>query len=341
VTASLGVSCTTLAPNSSQELIDQADEALYHSKHAGRNQTTRFDFKNPEIRPSSGGRRKEEPESEELIPIHAVRSLFAALSFRDPQTAQHSRRVSEMCVRVGSSWLSPRELFIVETAALLHDIGKVGVPDAVLLKPGPLTADEWRLMREHDRMGVEIIQTAFSCPQLSAIIAHHHARHEWIASRNFEPGALIPLCARLLAIADAYDAMTTHRCYRAASSHDDAIVELRRCAGTQFDPVLVEHFVKIVSDSSVAAASQSESEQLAKTLRLSMEAEMLAGKLLERDLEATVAIAKHLAQTAAALGSQQVSDQCSLITQSLESAADAQTLVSQARDLLEMVGGGQ
>jgi diguanylate cyclase (GGDEF)-like protein/putative nucleotidyltransferase with HDIG domain len=341
VTASLGVSCTSLAPGSAQELVDQADESLYNSKHAGRNRTTRFDGIDPTLHRASDERKKEAPDSEELIPIHAVRSLFAALSFRDPQTAQHSRRVSEMCVKVGSSWLNPRELFIVETAALLHDIGKVGVPDAVLLKPGPLTPDEWRLMREHDRMGVEIIQTAFNCPQLSAIIAHHHARHEWIADRNFAPGALIPLCARLLAIADAYDAMTTHRCYRAASSHDAAVAELRRCAGTQFDPVLVEHFIKMMSDSAAMPAARNESEQLAKTLRLSMEAEMLAAKLLERDLEATIAIAKHLAQTAAALGSEQVSEQCVLITNSLESSADAQTLVAQARDLLEMVGAPQ
>jgi diguanylate cyclase (GGDEF)-like protein/putative nucleotidyltransferase with HDIG domain len=337
VTASLGVSCTTLTAASAQELVDQADESLYNSKHAGRNRTTRFDCNDPTIRRSSDDRNKETANAHEQIPIHAVRSLFAALSFRDPQTAQHSRRVSELCVRAGSTWLNPRELYIVETAALLHDIGKVGVPDAVLLKPGPLTPDEWRLMREHDRMGVEIIQTAFDCPQLSAIIAHHHARHEWIADKKFAPDSLIPLCARLLAIADAYDAMTTHRPYRAANSQEFAITELRRCAGTQFDPVLVEHFIKIISESS-AANSKNDSEQLAKTLRLSMEAEMLAGKLLERDLEATIAIAKHLAQTAAALGSDRVSEQCALITQSLESSADAQTLVSQARDLLEMVG---
>ncbi|MGD0387443.1 MAG: diguanylate cyclase [Tepidisphaeraceae bacterium] len=342
VTASFGVSCTSMGGGSSQALIDQADEALYNSKRAGRNLTTRFDHLNPSIPRSSTKHEQVQTESDELIPIHAVRSLFAALSFRDPQTAEHSRRVSEMCVKVGGTWLSPRELIILETAALLHDIGKVGVPDAILLKPGPLTEDEWRLMREHDRMGVEIIQTAFNCPQLSSIIAHHHARHEWITdSKKLASGELNPLCARLLAIADAYDAMTTHRCYRAAISHEAAIAELRRCAGTQFDPTLVEHFIKVISESSAAPASQQESEQLVKTLRLSMEAEMLAAKLIERDLESTAAIAKHLAQTAAVLGSEQVSEQCSLISHSLESAADVQTLIRQTRDLLELFGGSR
>jgi len=342
VTASFGVSCTNVGAGSAQALIDQADEALYNSKHAGRNITTRFDRLDPSIRRSSTYPEQMEAAGDEPIPMHAVRSLFAALSFRDPQTAEHSRRVSEMCVKVGSTWLSPRELIVLETAALLHDIGKVGVPDAILLKPGPLTEDEWRLMHEHDRMGVEIIRTAFNCPQLSSIIAHHHARHEWITdSKKFAAGELNPLCARLLAIADAYDAMTTHRCYRAAISHDAAIAELRRCAGTQFDPTLVEHFIKVMSESSALPASQQESEQLVKTLRLSMEAEMLAAKLIERDLESTAAIAKHLAQTAASLGSEQVAEQCSLITHSLESAADVQTLIRQTRDLLELFGGSR
>jgi diguanylate cyclase (GGDEF)-like protein/PAS domain S-box-containing protein/putative nucleotidyltransferase with HDIG domain len=340
VTVSVGVSCTSVGADSSPALIDQADEALYNSKHAGRNRTTRFDRMDPSIPKQSADRKQSEPVSDELIPVHAVRSLFAALSFRDPQTAQHSRRVSEMCVKVGSSWLNQRELLIIETAGLLHDIGKVGVPDAVLLKPGPLTEDEWRLMRQHDRMGAEIIQTAFNCPQLSSIIAHHHARHEWNArSDKLTAGDLNPLCARLLAVADAYDAMTTHRCYRAAISPEAAFAELRRCAGTQFDPTLVEHFIKVMSESSPEPASQRESEQVAKALRLSMEAEALAGKLIERDLESTAAIAKHLAQTAASLGFEQVSEQCSRITQSLESAADAQTLIGQTRDLLELFDG--
>ena len=135
--------------------------------------------------------------------------------------------------------------------------------------------------------------------------------------------------------------MTTHRPYRAAISSDAAVAELRRCAGTQFDPMLVEHFIKVMCESPAAPSSQIETEQLAKTLRLSMEAEMLAGKLLERDLESTAAIAKHLAQTAASLGSDDVARQCSLITQSLESDADAKTLLEEAKNLLELVGGRQ
>jgi diguanylate cyclase (GGDEF)-like protein/putative nucleotidyltransferase with HDIG domain/PAS domain S-box-containing protein len=338
VTVSVGVSCTTGGAASSPALIDQADEALYNSKRSGRNRTTRFDLLDPLAPKESPRRKKDEPDVEEQIPVHAVKSLFAALTFRDPQTAQHSQRVSEMCVKVGGGWLNQRELTIMETAALLHDIGKVGVPDAVLLKPGPLTEDEWRLMREHDRMGAEIIHTAFNCPQLSSIIAHHHSRHEWnTEAAKLAAGDINPLCARLLAIADAYDAMTTHRCYRAAVSQADAFAELRRCAGTQFDPKLVEQFIKVISDEISADPSAKEkTEQVAKSLRLSMEAEALVSTLIERDLESTAALAKHLAQMAASLGFEEVSEQCSRITDSLESAADAQTLIGQTRDLLEL-----
>ena len=107
VTVSCGVSCTSVGALSSQTLIAEADEALYNSKHAGRNRTTRFDRLDPSLPRSPADRKPSVPASEELIPIHAVRSLFAALSFRDPQTAQHSRRVSEMCVKIGSTWLNP------------------------------------------------------------------------------------------------------------------------------------------------------------------------------------------------------------------------------------------
>ena len=246
-----------------------------------------------------------------------------------------------MCVKVGSTFLSGRELLIIETAGLLHDIGKVGVPDAVLLKPGPLNKEEWRLMHEHDRMGAEIIQTAFSCPQLSAIIAHHHARHEWITdSGKLGPGEFIPLCARLLAIADAYDAMTTYRCYRAAMSTDAAVAELRRAPAPS----------SIRTSSSNSSGSSSSILPTRLPPRRSQTASPKPSafpwrprcsprKLLERDLESTAAIAHHLAQTAASLGSDQVAEQCSLITQSLESAADTQTLLAQTRDLLECVAG--
>jgi diguanylate cyclase (GGDEF)-like protein/putative nucleotidyltransferase with HDIG domain len=338
VTISLGISCSSLGAQTAQALIAQADEALYNSKRAGRNRSTRFDRCDATPAGEFEERHRASPSADEHIPIEAVRCLFSALSFRDPQTAQHSQRVSDLCVKVGATWLNARDLFILETAALLHDIGKVGVPDSVLLKAGPLTEDEWTLMREHDRIGVEIVRTAFNCSSLTAIIANHHSRHEWSGdTTRLAAGEFIPQSARLLAIADAYDAMTTNRCYRAAIPHDAAVAELRRCAGTQFDPRLVEHFVNMISEVPNPAPSAPESERIAKALRLGMEAELVAGKLIERDIESAVALANHLAQTAAAYGDEEISQRCQRITASAQSSSDPQTLLSEACDLLDAV----
>lgn len=337
ITASLGVSCTTLKADSALLLIDQADQALYNSKHAGRNRASRFDQLDPSLLPAPAEREAVEDVSDERIPVHAVRSLLAALSFRDPQTAEHSRRVAELCVKAGAAWLNPRELFVLETAAALHDIGKVGVPDSVLLKPGPLTEEEWRLMRQHDHIGLEIIQTAFNCPQLADIIACHHARHESNPDPSKARDGFVPMCARLLGIADAYDAMTTHRVYRVARPREAAFEELRRCAGTQFDPLLVKHFISVISASSGSVASDRHAEQMARVLRLGMEAEMMVSALLRKDLEATAALAKHLTQIAGVIGSEQLAHQCRQVVSSIESDADPQALLTEAQGILDAI----
>ncbi len=141
------------------------------------------------------------------------------------------------------------ELYVLEVAALLHDIGKIGVPDAILRKPESLTPHEWRVMSRHDRIGAEIVCTIFSDQSLLEIIENHHAfyggegRHE-----NLPTGTDIPLLARLLSIADAYDAMVSDRVYREKMSQEEAFLELQRNAGTQFDPELVQRIIRVVSD---------------------------------------------------------------------------------------------
>ena len=130
----------------------------------------------------------------------------------------------------------------IEVAALLHDVGKVGVPDSILLKPGPLTAEESSIMRGHRRIGLEILQTCCSDQQILDIVAHAPT---WFDSAQNENGSAandLPLGARMLSIADAYDSMTSEKVYRRAFSRERAINELFICAGTQFDPELVQHF---------------------------------------------------------------------------------------------------
>jgi putative nucleotidyltransferase with HDIG domain len=247
VTASLGVSGIELGAEAPPHLLDQADQALYAAKRGGRNHVVSW----AEMPPGFAAA-PEDPQSHSSadnranvpIPFHAVTALSSALAHRDPGTALHSERVADLVVATAHGLLTPGELYVAEVAALLHDIGKLGVPDRILHKPGPLTHDEWQIMRQHERYGIEIVGAAFGTAQVTEIIRTHHA---WYAGNPETPdlpkGEQISVGARVLTIADAYDAMVSDRVYRKARSAEEAIAELRRCAGTQFDPALVERFI--------------------------------------------------------------------------------------------------
>jgi diguanylate cyclase (GGDEF)-like protein/putative nucleotidyltransferase with HDIG domain len=240
--ASIGVSERRFEAAEPQALVNQADACLYAAKRQGRNRVITFNASMA-------------VEDEEVVVVdkhpkinlsfQAVTALVSALSYRDARTAEHSRRVADLCSRMADGFLNPVAKYVLEIAALLHDIGKIGVPDNILNKPGPLTKDEWEIMGRHDHIGFEIVQGALDCPELSEIVCNHHAffggkgRHSDLPTGND-----IPIGARILTIADSYDAMTSDRVYRKGMSHEDAILELRRCSGTQFDPVLVEMFIE-------------------------------------------------------------------------------------------------
>ncbi len=251
LTASVGVSEVHFGAADPQEMINQADTCLYIAKRQGRNQVVGYEASMANISLDETKVQRVSSEvavkvDEPSIPFNAVSALVSALAYRDADTAEHSRRVADLCVRIADGLLDQRQTFILETAALLHDIGKIGVPDHILLKPGPLTEDEWKLMGRHDRIGVEIIASAFNCEDLSETIRTHHS---FFGGRGRDLGLPqgydISIYARILTIADSYDAMVSDRVYRKGRSHEDAVLELRRCAGTQFDPELVERFVEI------------------------------------------------------------------------------------------------
>jgi putative nucleotidyltransferase with HDIG domain len=232
-------------------MLDQSDASLYAAKRNGRNQVVCFDRMPTEIteRAKSDRRKTFAPQPDktseklDVIPFEAVSALLSVLSFRDAATAEHSHRVADLCVQIGEKLLSKAECYRLEVAALLHDIGKVGVPDAILWKSGELNADEWQLMDQHEQMGVEIVRKAFASQQLAEIIQNYRA---WFngCSRNpaLPAGNAIPMEARILAIADAWDSMTTSRPWRPGRTFESATAELRRCAGSQFDAEYVEQF---------------------------------------------------------------------------------------------------
>ena len=178
-----------------------------------------------------------------------VYALAATVDARDPYTYGHSERVAHISETIGRAiGLSMDELVNLHAAALLHDIGKVGVPDSILTKPGRLNEDEWRVMERHPVEGARIVGHVTELAALVPMIRHHH---EWYNGTGYPDrfkGEDIPLGARIISIADAYDTMTTQRPYRDTVSEEEALEELRRCCGTQFDLRLVEAFCGIVEE---------------------------------------------------------------------------------------------
>ncbi|HUV52094.1 MAG TPA: HD domain-containing phosphohydrolase [Dehalococcoidia bacterium] len=175
---------------------------------------------------------------------NAVRALATAIDEKDPYTRGHSQRVKEYALLGARALpLSPWELEAIEYAGVLHDIGKIGIPDATLRKAGPLTSQEWALMRNHPRIGSSIVGSIPRLEEVRELIVHHHEHYDGTGYPRGLKGESIPIGARLLAVADAFDTMTTNRAYRGALSMGSAIEELRRCSGTQFCPVAVEAFI--------------------------------------------------------------------------------------------------
>ena len=174
-----------------------------------------------------------------------VQVLQAALDRPDPATLEHSDRVSDLTALLARELgLRKQELRDITFAATLHDIGKIGVADAALSKPGPLSGEEWEEMRKHPRMGYEMLKGIDFLQGAAEIVYAHHERYDGTGYPHRLAGVSIPLGARIFAVVDAFDAMTSERPYRRAKSHEEAIQEIVNQAGTQFDPKVVGVFLK-------------------------------------------------------------------------------------------------
>ncbi|MCR4442510.1 MAG: diguanylate cyclase [Peptococcaceae bacterium] len=184
-----------------------------------------------------------------------VQALMSALEARDFITEGYTERVEKLALDMASAiGLSEKNISDLRLLARFHDIGKVGIPDSILLKKSPLTPNEIKKMQRHSEIGYRIAQ---SSPDLAAIADWILKHHEWWNGGGYPlglKGMEIPLECRILAIVDAYEAMTSDRLYRKAMSHEEAVNELKRCAGTQFDPFLVERFIRIFSQEEVKNA---------------------------------------------------------------------------------------
>ena len=247
ITASFGVSNGGLGAEDLQDLLDQADRCLYAAKRQGRNTVVRFD-QCGDITIRKADRENLSRNHSPPIEYSAVTGLLSALAFRCKETAEHSIRVADLAVAIGKTLLNKRDLYRLEVCALLHDIGKIGVPDAILQKPDKLTEDEWEIMRRHDEIGVEIVRSAFASDEVAEIIQSYHLNQSGQGKRPAQPidHNQLRLESRIIIACDALDSMICDSVYRRGMAIEDAIDELQRCTPSQFDPGVVELLVEYI-----------------------------------------------------------------------------------------------
>lgn len=178
---------------------------------------------------------------------HDLHLLQCALELRAPSTAVHSRRVAKIARALGEHLgLGGEELRSLEEGALLHDVGKLGLPDSLLGKAAPLSPDEWSEMSRHPIVGARLVERTELTPSVATMIRQHHERVDGHGYPHGLRGQEITLAARIVAVADAFETMHAGRNYRPALSHDDALGEIQANAGTQFDRRVVEALAKLV-----------------------------------------------------------------------------------------------
>jgi diguanylate cyclase (GGDEF)-like protein len=236
LTVSIGVTCFPDDGASADDLLRAGDQALYAAKKLGRDRTVLYNAEViADVVPGEAATEAQTPGQ-----LSVVLVLAETIDARDSGTAQHSQAVSRYA-RVAAVGLGLPQTLIerVALAGVLHDVGKIGVADAVLQKRGPLDEEDWAHIRRHPELGARILAGA-DLPDIAEWVFAHHERVDGSGYPLGLRGEEIPLGARILAVADAYEAMTSTRPYRAAMPHEDAAAELRRCAGTQFDARVVE-----------------------------------------------------------------------------------------------------
>jgi diguanylate cyclase (GGDEF)-like protein/putative nucleotidyltransferase with HDIG domain len=282
ITASFGIAGFPVHGSTPQELIQVADSSMYLSKHQGGNSVSSAEEGDPNDRKkwkkdvleaylgvtlkrlfSTGPEAFEEiyrrleqftrslteqgVDGQGLPPavVETVTSLALAIDAKDHYTQGHSQKVSAYAVMIAQALgLNATDVEEIRLAGLLHDIGKVGIPEVILNKSGPLNATEWETMKTHTRLGAKILEPLHTMSNIREMVCHHHEFYDGTGYPDRLKGPKIPYGARVIAIADAYDTITSERTYKKARTPEDAFVELERCAANQFDPEMVRTFIE-------------------------------------------------------------------------------------------------
>ncbi len=238
VTVSAGIATYPAHGVGRDELIRLADSALYWAKERGKNRVRLYRpdvVELAELKRLAAG-------PDRAARYRAAASLAKAVDARDAYTGSHSQRVSELAARIALQLGADAELVeLTRLAASLHDLGKLAVPEEILRKPGPLTDPERMVLERHPQIGFRMLESLGVDP-VAEWVLHHHERWDGTGYPDGLHGDSIPLGARIIFVADAYDAMTSERVYQRRLSDEEALAELTRCAGTQFDPEVVAAF---------------------------------------------------------------------------------------------------
>jgi putative nucleotidyltransferase with HDIG domain len=188
-------------------------------------------------------------EAREQALLDTIAALAHAIEAKDGYTIHHCENMTGRAVALAQALgLSRQEIENVRMGAILHDIGKIGIPDAVLNKPGRLTPDEYEIIKEHAAIGARIVQSIGALHDVVPIVLHHQERYDGSGYPDGLSGENIPIGARIIGVVDTYGAMTEDRVYRKAPGHTQAINELQRLAGRQFDPMVVHAFVRLLQE---------------------------------------------------------------------------------------------
>lgn len=250
LTASIGVCTYPHAAPNGEELLKRADIAMYTAKNSGKNKTVIYTPETTTVETSEGYTR-------DLInsrPNFAatIYALTAAIDAKDHYTFGHSQKVAEYATILASKLsLDKSHIEIIKEAALLHDIGKIGIPEHILTKTGRLTNEEYDIVKQHVEMSITIIKHLPSLNHVIPAVIGHHERWDGKGYPRGLKGENIPLSARCLSITDAFDAMTSHRPYRTCLSVNAALTEIENNIGTQFDPMLANIFIKLVREGDI------------------------------------------------------------------------------------------
>ena len=253
VTISFGVACLPLNGNSRQDLLGAADDALYAAKELGRDRTVIYSKDVIGVLTPANGRNARRNEQ-----LATMLALAQALDMREASTARHSQTVARYCEMIGAEMgLDNTTVERVRLAGLLHDVGNVAISNILLNKSDPLNAEEWAEIRRHSEIGARILANARLGDIGDWVLAHH----ERVDGEGFPFGLTngsIPLEARILSVADAFEAMTSERPHRAALSTAEAMAELQSNAGTQFDADVVDALLRALEQTQQSAAGRTQ-----------------------------------------------------------------------------------